>query len=85
VSDNFISSLPESCEVNSPDSQDVLLAADYLGLPNLRQVFQTSRYLILFSHEFRRVGSFRSWSNSVGDGFVMFSGWAEQLPTLNLE
>lgn len=35
----FHSSLPETCEVNSPDIHDVLLAEDYALLPNLVLVF----------------------------------------------
>ena len=31
----FNSKLPETCEVNSPDIHDVLLADDYTELPNL--------------------------------------------------
>jgi len=31
----FESSLPETCEVNSPDIHDVLLVEDYASLPNL--------------------------------------------------
>ena len=30
-------------------------------------------------------GSFRSWSHAVGNGFVLFSGWATQLPDLDIK
>jgi hypothetical protein len=35
---HFISSLPVTCEVNSPEIHDVLLEEDYAALPNLTWV-----------------------------------------------
>ena len=77
------SSLPASCEVNSPDIHDVLLDEDYAQLPNLTCVFHSTldfNFNLIF-----RAGSFRSWSSATGDGYVMFSGWAKQLPELDIE
>jgi len=80
----FGSLLPEVCQVNCSELHDVLLEEDYEDLPNLMCVLELcclSFPLILP----QSAGSFRSWSSASGSGYVWFSGWALQTPTLDLE
>ena len=79
-----LSSLPTTCEVNSPEIQDLLLEEDYDSLPNLMWGLLIKKFISLMIL-IRRAGSFRSWSSAEGEGYVLFSGWATQLPTLDIE